>query len=190
MSVKQEKLFAFDFIPKDDESLHILKERARVLAKEETKHEEEATLSNYIRFRLGRSESYGISYEKTKEVMSGFLLTPVPHLPPFFSGVINFRGTLIAVINLKILFHIEHDVASENPQIIIVNKENMMAGLLVDDIQGNDAYDPSKLDLPISSQGIAPEFILGIDKGTTAIINIEKILDNINFSLDKKSPVL
>ena len=59
--------------------------------------------------------------------------------------------------------------------------------MLVDTIIGNDVYEPSILDLPILSQNIKPEFILGINQGHTAIINIDTILTDPKFHWDEKS---
>ncbi len=182
------KVSAFDFIPTDQISKNVLIQRAKMLSvKHEVNDEQKTSLVNYIRFKLGNNEFYGIPYEKIKEVMNNFLLTSVPNLPSFVAGIINLRGILITVIDLKILFGIPHTESSENPQVIVVNKENMLVGILIDNIIGNDFYDPSSLDLPLLSQSIAPEFILGINQGVTAIINIETILADSNLHLITKS---
>lgn len=185
------KLIASDLMPNDKASQSILINRAKILAMvNEVNDDKSASQINYIKFKLGLNEFYGIPYEKVKEVMNNFLLTPVPNLPPFVVGVINLRGTLIAVISLKILFSIPDASVSESSQIIVVNKENMVVGILVDSIIGNDVYDPSLLDLPILSQSITSDFILGINQGNTAIINIETILANSKLHLDKKEQVI
>lgn len=185
MNAKHNKrIIAADLMPKDEVSQHILVKRSKLLAvKHKVGRNNQDSLTNYIQFKLGKRELYGIPYENTKEVMNNFLLTPVPNLPPFIAGIINRRGTLICVVNLTILFGIPDISDSQNSQIIIINKNGMIVGILVDSIIGNDFYDPSLLDLPIPSQSITPDFLLGINQGTTAIINVESILSNLNLSI-------
>ncbi len=185
------KIFASDFMPKDQSVQNELIKRAKILAiKHDTNNKTKTSLINYIRFTLGKNEFYGIPYEKIKEVTSNFMLTPIPNLPASIAGIINLHGFLIAVIDLKILFSIPHTKAEENPQMIIVSKGSMNVGIIVDNIIGNNVYDSRLLDSPMLSQSISPECILGIHQGTTAIINIESILDHSHLPLDTKSQAI
>lgn len=178
------KIIAADFMPKDEASQHILKKRSKLLeAKPDVNGKHQSSLMNYIQFQLGKKELYGIPYEKAKEVMNNFLLTPVPNLPPFIAGIINMRGTLISVVDLKILFGISDTSDFNNSQIVITTKDKLIVGILVDNIIGNDLYDPSLLDFPIISKSIRSEFLLGVHQGTTVIINVESILSSINLDM-------
>lgn len=182
------EIVASDFMPKDQETYDVLRKRSQLFSiAHEVDTEQRTSLINYIRFKLGQNEFYGIPYDKIKEVINTYLLTHVPKLPPYIAGVINLRGTLIAVINLKTLFSIPNSETTDNAQIIVVYKENTVVGMLVDTIIGNDVYEPSSLDLPILSQSIKQEFIVGINDGDTAIINIDTILADPNFHWDAKS---
>jgi purine-binding chemotaxis protein CheW len=183
---KYKKISAAYFLPKDAISQQILLERAHLLAKEKVNKDEQESLIKYIRFRLGQNESYGIPYEKTNEIIENTLLTRVPHVPFFIAGVINRRGTLIAVIDLKKLFRSPATEEIGNNYIIIVHTQNnMVIGILVDYIDESDVYNPSLLDPAISSQGVASQYILGIHEGRTAIINIETMLSDPSLHLTK-----
>lgn len=183
---KYKKISAADFLPKDEISQQILLERARLLAKEQINKDEQESLTKYIRFKLGQNELYGIPYEKTNEIIDNTLLTRVPHVPFFVAGVINRRGTLLAVIDLKKLFRLPITEEVGNKYIIIVHTlNNMVIGILVDYIDESDVYNPSLLDPAISSQGIASQYILGIHEGRTAIINIETMLADPSLHLTK-----
>jgi len=197
MNAKNEKLktinnniMAFDFMPKDESIQDELIERAKILAVKHEANEDQTALVNYIKFKLGKNELYGIPYKNIKEVMGNYMLTPIPNLPTYIAGIINLRGSLISVINLKKLFSITDAEVSNNSQIIIVNKQEMIVGVLADNIIGSDVYDSSLLDLPILSQSISSEFILGINQGNTAIINIETILANSNLHVEIKSKAI
>jgi purine-binding chemotaxis protein CheW len=177
-------IIAADFMPKDEVSQDILMKRSKLLeVKPDVNGGHQISLINYIQFQLGNNELYGIPYEKIMEVMNNFLLTPIPNLPPFIAGIINMRGTLISVINLKILFGMSDAVEVKNSQIIITHKDSMIVGILVDNIIGSDFYDSSLLDLPIASPSITSKFLLGIHQGRTAIINVESILSNLNIDV-------
>src|SRR5690348_12049253 len=98
-------LSAADFMPQDEETKRILIERAKQLAKQEINKAQEQSLTKYICFRLGQKELFGIPYENIKEVMNNVLLTQMPNVPAYVAGVINRRGALIAVLDLKKFFY-------------------------------------------------------------------------------------
>lgn len=180
---------ASEFMPTDQAIQDELIRRAKLLAVKYDNHETQASFMSYIQFKLGK-ECYGIPYENIKEVMSNIILTSIPNLPNYIAGIINLRGSLIAVIHLKNLFSISSHEASENPQIIIVESHAMTVGMLVDNITGNDVYDPSLLDSPLVSPSIAKEFILGIHQGHVAILNIENILTDFDSHIETKPQVM
>lgn len=184
---KINKASAADFMPQGEVEKQILVKRANQLAKIEINKAEQESLTKYIRFRLGQNEVYGIPYEKTKEVMNNRLLTRMPNVPLVVAGVINRRGALIAVIDLKKVFHITAVEEEKSKYIIIVTGGDMVVGILVDDIEGSDVYNSSLLDPPVVSQEIPPEYILGINQGNTTIINIDSILACPSLHLNAKS---
>jgi purine-binding chemotaxis protein CheW len=183
-------IMACDFMPKDESIQKELMKRAKILAVKHETNEDQTKLVKYIKFKLGKKELYGIPYKNIKEVVGNFMLTPIPNLPTYIAGIINLRGSLIAVINLKIFFSITDVEESNNLQIIIVNKGDMIVGILVDYLVGSEVYDPSSLDLPMLSKSIAPEFIVGINQGNTAIINVEMILSDSNLHIETKSKAI
>lgn len=178
------ELMAHDFIPMDEMTQDILRKRSHLLAKADVNYTQMTVLTHYIRFKLGKNEWYGIPYEKTKEVLNNVYLTPVPHVSPYIAGIMNLRGILVTVIDLKKLFNFPKESLVEKTYTIVVSHGNIVIGILVDSIEGSDTYDPTLLDLPLASQRISPEFILGIHQGTTAIINIETIISDANLHIN------
>jgi purine-binding chemotaxis protein CheW len=176
---------ATQFMPQHIESQKILYERALYLAKPETKKTETSHVTDYIRFRLGESECYGISYLMAKEVLHKTDLTKVPGAPDFIAGVINRYGMLLTILDLKRFFQIKGDV-QQNAYIIIVALHSITIGMLVDYIEGSNSYDTLQIDAPFSSNvAIKPEYILGLHDGETAIINVESVISDLLKKLTK-----
>ena len=96
------------------------------------------TLSNEVReeqivvFRLG-GEDYGIEINQVREIIRKREITPVPRQPPYVEGVINVRGTIIPVINLKKRFGLFGDPSTQ-PHTIIVESGEGLVGILVDSV--------------------------------------------------------
>ena len=175
-SVLQSTMTAADLMPKNKEAARVLCERANYLARNEINNKEKAGVISYIKFRLGTNERYGIPYLYAKEVIQYVPPTKVPFVPDYIAGVINRRGGLLPVFDLKQLFHIQSTPA-EYTHIILIAYNNMTVGVLADSIEGSDTYEPSTLDASLTSEAlIKPDYIVGLHQGVTAIINVKAIL--------------
>jgi purine-binding chemotaxis protein CheW len=170
-------LNAANLMPKDANSQTILNQRAQLLAKVEIR-DIAANNTRFIRFSLGTAhELYGIPYQYAMEVVTDVLLTKLPCVPAHIAGIINRRGSLIAVIDLKQLFHTQMSNYTKESSIIMVTAKNVTIGILADSVEDQDTYDTDKLDPPFSfSNIIKPEFIVGLHQGKTAIINVEALV--------------
>jgi len=91
----------------------------------------------YLTFNLGK-EQYGVGILKVKEIIGLMEITAVPHTPFFIKGVINLRGRVIPVLELRIKFGMEHQEYDERTCIIVVEvqglKEKVQVGMLVDSV--------------------------------------------------------
>ncbi len=178
---------AADFMPDEKLDVDILHQRAAVLANHEIQNAEKINSVEYVHFRLGDHEDYGISYQYAKEVMNNIDPTRVPKAPEFIAGVINYRGALVTVIDLKKIFHVASLSYEKDPYIIILAAKNMTVGILADNIVGSNEYTPDSLESPLQFENIIkPEYIIGLDRGLTAIINIEPILVDCQIHLKSK----
>ena len=137
----------------------------------------------YLTFKLAEEE-YGLEILKVREIIGLLPITSLPRTPVFVRGVINLRGKVIPVIDLRQKFGL--DVADDTNQtcIIVVDVTGqtggIQVGILVDsvsevlDIRGEDIEDP-----PMFGSSVDTAFILGMAKakGTVKILlNIEKVL--------------
>lgn len=172
-------------MPTDDISRRILRERAQALAMAIEVEDEEAS-EQFLRFRLGGVERYGIPYTYLQELLHIGNLTRVPCTPPSIAGVVNHRGELLTVVDLKHFFHIEPVSSKEEARIIVIQHGSVRTGILVDEVDGNETYRSSDLSPPLSSEGVSNmEHVLGIHKGSVTMLNIEALLTDPSLMVGK-----
>lgn len=179
---------ASNLLPQGKDVLPLLQSRAERLAQREITVIDKENIA-YVRFRLGtgaHSEQYGIPYCYAKEVMRNTIPTPLPGTFPFIAGIINRRGALLTVLDLKQFFHTQLSPYDKESCVIIVTAGGITVGLLADSIEGSDCYDLATLDGPLSSgEAVKPEYIIGLHLGVTAIIHVEAMLSDPKLQMKK-----
>lgn len=169
---------ACSLMPAGETALRVLRERARILATHASEQLHEAS-EQYLRFRVGAVERYGIPYQYLQELLYVGSLARVPCTPAFVAGVLNHRGELLTVLDLKQFFRIEAVERSEEARIIVIQHGDIRAGLLVDGVDGNESYQPSDLAPPLGSDGVSNmEHVLGIHEGSVTMLNVAGLLDD------------
>lgn len=176
---------AADLMPKTDSARKILLARATHFSQPPLKETPKIEMQSYIKVQLG-NEYYGIPYSDTKEVINHDSVTPIPNIPNYIAGVINHRGALITVIDLKRLFQLSDGSKEKSnlSSIIIIADQTGPVGLLVDTILGNEIYDPKQLENPLPTDNrIKLQYIAGINNGFIAVINMPLILEDLHKQL-------
>ena len=163
-------------MPQDVESRKVLEARARAIAKPLSQQQHELR-DQYLRFRLGAVERYGIPYAYLEELLYVGNLARVPCTPAFISGVVNHRGELLTILDLKQFFRMPAVAMSDEARIIVVKHDGMRTGLLVDSVDGNEAYQDAEVSPPLSSEGVSNmEYVLGIHDGSVTLLNLKALL--------------
>jgi len=137
----------------------------------------------YLTFKLA-GEEYGLEILKVKEIIGIMDITKVPRTPNFVRGVINLRGKVIPVIDLRTKFGLEKMEDTDETCIIVVeialNEIPMQTGILVDTVsEVLDIHGESIEDVPQFGKGIETDFILGMAKSkgdVKILLNIEEVL--------------
>lgn len=131
-----------------------------------------------LTFSLG-SEGYGISILKVKEIIGMMDITPVPRTPEFIKGVINLRGKIIPVMDLRVKFSMDAQEYDERTCIIVVevsmNGAQKLLGVVVDTV--------SEV-VTISSDQIEPPPEYGTSVEHNSILGIGKIKERVVIILD------
>lgn len=178
MMIKEQK-HASELMPQSEDALKILQARAKQLAQQEIDISKNHGTA-FIRFSLGQNENYGISYQHVQEILHNIALAQAPYVPNFIAGVINWRGSLITVVDLIKFFH-PNSTQQDNEFIIVVHANNITLGVLVHHVEGSGIYQPSELAIPLSSANVTnPEYILGLHHAITAIINVEALISSLS----------
>ena len=135
-----------------------------------------------LTFKLG-DETYGIGINKVREILTYPIVTPIPDDSKWVKGVINLRGEVAPVIDLRIRFSVNQDpLYTEQTIVIAVRTEDArMIGLVVDEVSDMENVDIDKLyHAPDMGTSIAPEYIKGLfkkDDKMLVILDIDRILD-------------
>jgi purine-binding chemotaxis protein CheW len=144
----------------------------------ESEHEDTQE-GKFLTFSLG-NEEYGIEIRNVTEIIGIQNVTDLPDVPDYVKGVINLRGKVIPVIDVRLRFNFEERKYDERTCIIVVNIKNMAVGLIVDsvsevlDISADKIEPPAKL-----AQGTSTEYIKGfgkIDDSVKILIDTQKLL--------------
>lgn len=93
-----------------------------------------AKLGQYLTFHL-KSEQYGLAIETVREINRVGEITPVPKTPTFMKGVMNLRGKIIPVVDLRVKFGMESQDYTRDTCIIVVDSEIGQVGMIVDAVK-------------------------------------------------------
>ena len=128
----------------------------------------------YLTFVLC-GEEYGIEILKVREIIGIMNITPVPQTPGHIKGVINLRGKVIPVIDLRSKFGFEEISHTKETCIIVVEVRNILTGIIVDTV--SEVLDVNGEELEAS-----PRF--GNDVNTEMFLGMAKIKDKVKILLD------
>jgi len=164
--------------PSPEERRAILKARARVLAREPEKDAEPQESLEIIQFRLA-GETYGIASAFVREVYPLKDLSPLPGAPTFVLGIINLRGQIFSVVDLRVFFNLPQKGLGDLNKVIILCNDRMEFGILADAILAThqvllDAIQPA----PLAVTGIGAEYLKGVTEEGVIILDAAKVLDD------------
>ncbi len=147
---------------------------------------EETILENkLIVFRLGQEE-YALSVQNVGSIERILPITRVPSTPSFVKGVINLRGVVTPVIDLKRRFHNEGTEFTNQTRIIIINFEDITVGIIVDSANDVVDIDESQIEPPPEVVGMVEvDYITGVvklDNRLLILLDLEKILSKEEWS--------
>ena len=124
----------------------------------------------FLTFVLGE-EIYGIEILKASEIIGLMDITTVPQTPDYMKGVINLRGKVIPVIDLRKKFSMQEGVHTQETCVIVVEVNSSSIGLIVDSVsEVSDITGEEIENAPSYGQGIDTSFIMGLGKVKDKII--------------------
>ncbi len=144
----------------------------------------QALAGKYLTFRLG-DESYGIAVLKIREIIRLTTITAVPQMPAYIKGVINLRGKVIPVVDLRAKFGLGEARASERTCIVVVqvdlsDRNKTLIGLIVDGVEEVIQIGAQDIEeTPNFGACLDTQYILGMAKikgAVKALLDIDKVI--------------
>ncbi len=141
--------------------------------------QEDSQEDKYLTFKIGKEE-YAIDIQFVTEIIGIQKITDLPDVPVYVKGVINLRGKVIPVIEVRLRFGFEERPYDERTCIVVVNLENVSVGLIVDSV--NEVLDipGERIDPPPAvRKGTESRYVQGlgkVDEDVKIILNINKLL--------------
>jgi purine-binding chemotaxis protein CheW len=141
--------------------------------------EEDTQKDKYLTFRLGE-EDYGIEICHVTEIIGVQKITEVPDMPDCIRGVINLRGQVIPIMDVRLRFRMDARDYDERTCIIVVSVQEISVGLVVDtvsevaDIPESEVSEPPRV-----ARGTSSRYILGMGKigdEVKILLDAEKLL--------------
>jgi purine-binding chemotaxis protein CheW len=135
--------------------------------------------SQYLTFRL-RDEEYGVEILKVQEIKGYTAITPVPNTPAYLKGVMNLRGTIVPVVDLRAKFGMEAAEYTAFTVIIVLTVGTKVVGLIVDAV--SDVLNIPKTDIqatPDFGAQVDARFISGMAKAgdkLVVLLDIDRVL--------------
>jgi len=160
------------------EKKRILKARANALANKTSVPVQFENSIQITEFSLAH-EKYAIESSFVREIVPLSDLTIVPCTPSFVLGIINDRGKILSVIDIKKFFDLPEKGLTDLNKIIIVNDEQMEFGILADTILGIRSIPLNEIQpLPPAFSGISNEYLKGLTNDPLIILDVKQILSD------------
>lgn len=147
---------------------------------DEKKSEMNHDTSRFLTFFID-DECYGLDIANVKEIIASMNITNVPKTPNYIKGVINLRGTVIPIVDVRLKFGMEEREYDINTAIVINEIDNVSIGFVVDrvedvlSIKHSALTEPPKFGASVDTSFI--ENVAQIDKSVVMILNLKKIFE-------------
>ena len=147
---------------------------------EEKTRKELSTANRYLTFFVD-DEQYGLDISRIKEIIAPMDITYIPKTPDFVKGVINLRGSIIPVVDVRLKFDMQEKPIDINTAIIIYEVDKVSIGFIVDQVEDVLSIDEKHIsDAPHFGSNIDTSFIENVaevDNDVIMLLNLEKIFE-------------
>ncbi|MCU7494618.1 MAG: purine-binding chemotaxis protein CheW [Ignavibacteria bacterium] len=170
----------------DPEKEAILRKRAEKLAEKVSRNEAKEE-TEVIEFGLA-SERFAIETLYLKEVIHVKEITPVPLTPPFVKGIVNLRGNIISVLDIKVFFELPNDPNPGFKWVIILQDNEMTFGILADEIAGIKKLSlRNSIKILSDLNAIRQKYLKAVTSGRVAILDGSKLLNDSSLIINDKT---
>ena len=136
--------------------------------------------TQFVSFRVG-DEEYAVNILQVQEINRVSEITRVPQAPTYVEGVINLRGTVLPVVNLRTRFNLEATASGKDTRVMVVDLNGKVLGRIVDEVcevlrLESDSIEPA----PDIVTGIGTEYITGVarlEEKLVIMLDLHKVVD-------------
>jgi len=153
---------------------------------EKVSDESSAKVCEYLTFRLDREE-YGIDILKVQEIRGYEPPTRIANAPSFIKGVVNLRGTIVPIVDMRLKFNCANAVYDAFTVVIILNLHQRIVGIVVDSVSDVMGLVPDQMrGAPDIESIIDSDAIIGLGSlgdRMLILLDIEKLMSGLDMSL-------
>lgn len=139
----------------------------------------QAVVFNLIDQKTNKKEDYGVSIEQVREIRPLESITKVPNAKSYVRGVMNLRGMIIPVIDVKEKLGFSNETKSQKSRILVADVDGKLTGLLIDEVDQVMRIPLKEIETDLSSDLESLEYIKGVAKISGRLIvllDIQKLL--------------
>ncbi|RZI40605.1 chemotaxis protein CheW [Herbaspirillum sp. HC18] len=143
----------------------------------------------YLAFTLGKEE-YGIDILKVQEIRGYETVTRIANAPDFIKGVVNLRGIIVPIVDMRIKFHLGEPTYDQFTVVIILNVAGRVVGMVVDSVSDVITLSPEQIK-PAPEMGTAlnTDYLIGlgtIDQRMLILVDIDRLMSSTDMGLIDK----
>ncbi len=164
----------------------LLRERARVLAREPEREENPDEFLPVVEFLLA-DEHYAVELVHISEVCPLKDITPLPCTPPFVAGMVNVRGRILTLLDIKEFFDLPRRGLTDRNNVIILRGGGLELGLLVDGVIGMRSLPLREIQPSLPTlTGIRAEYLRGVTPQPLVILDAAAVLADPKIVVDEE----
>jgi purine-binding chemotaxis protein CheW len=144
------------------------------------------TLREFLAFKLG-AEEYGIDILRVQEIRSYEQPTRIANAPSFIKGVVNLRGVIVPIVDMRLKFNLEQADYNDFTVVIVLNIANRIMGMVVDGVSDVITLTPEQLrPVPEFNSSIQSDHLLAIgaiEERMLILVDIDKLMSSDEMGL-------
>ena len=149
-------------------------------------HGNDSSNSEYLAFRLG-AEEYGIDILKVQEIRGYENVTRIANAPDFIKGVINLRGIIVPIVDMRIKFNLGEPTYDQFTVVIILSIAGRVMGMVVDSVSDVTTLQPEQI-RPAPQMGTAlnTDYLIGLgtlEERMLILLDIERLMSSAEMGL-------
>ena len=174
--------------PAAEDLAAVWRRRAIEIAAAPDRDLEAGELLTLVLLRLG-ADRYAVPIASVREILRVGRFTPVSTAPSFVHGVINLRGVIVTVLDLRVVFGLEPGPVGAEARIIVAEGGGLVVGLLVEQVEGIVDLPAAQVKPPLApAKGVVEDYVVGIaahGDQMVVLIDLEKVLGNPRIIVDE-----